>query len=119
MALNEPIKNIPQTKIKIISLNTNSLISNFKRVALTKLIEDHNPDILLLNETHLNPNHTFYLKNYEIVRNDRHTTKGGGTAIIYKNNIKAESVHTGRNCPYSQLENTAIKIHLQNNKFFS
>ena len=76
-----------QHRLKIISINVNSLIQNQRRECLLNFIETHNPDIVLLNETKLNPKYKIHFKDFNLVRNDRPNSKlGGGTAILIKKN---------------------------------
>jgi len=44
-------------KIKIISVNVNSIIKNQRRASLYGLISKYNPDIVLVSETKLGTNH--------------------------------------------------------------
>ncbi|GFT35244.1 probable RNA-directed DNA polymerase from transposon X-element [Trichonephila clavipes] len=54
------------------------------------------PDLLLLQETHLRPEHSFSIPNYICYRNDRtNSARGwGGTAILIKRNISHFHVPT-------------------------
>ena len=76
-----------QHKLKIISINVNSLIQNQRRDCLLNFTETHKPDIVLINETKLNPKYKIHFKDFTLVRNDRPNSKmRGGTAIlIFKN----------------------------------
>jgi len=49
--------------LKFLSINVNSLISNFKRLSLLEIIEKKKPDIITLSETKLNQRHTLFFKN--------------------------------------------------------
>lgn len=103
------------TKYKIISLNVNSIISNYKRIQLSELLKKKNPNFVLINETKLNKHHTIYYKNYKIARDDRTIgVRGGGTAILTKNNIKFNHIHS--DSENSLLEKTIIQINLGNSK---
>lgn len=55
--------------LKIISWNTNSI--NNKKHELLDYIEQHNPEIELVQETNLKPADRFYIANYSIYRTDR------------------------------------------------
>lgn len=77
------------------------------------LFDKHNPDIVLLNETHLKEKHTLYLKNYNVVRHDRPGGKAGGTAILVKKNFKYEVLDNTMEAEL--LENTAISLETTNN----
>ncbi|GFT46861.1 probable RNA-directed DNA polymerase from transposon X-element [Trichonephila clavipes] len=59
-------------------------------------IDKHAPDLLLLQETHLRPEHSFSIPNYICYRNDRPNSAHGwgGTAILIKRNISHFHVPT-------------------------
>ncbi|GFT27601.1 putative RNA-directed DNA polymerase from transposon X-element [Trichonephila clavipes] len=59
-------------------------------------IDKHTPDIFLIQETHLRPEHSFKIPNYSCYRNDRtHPAPGwGGTALLIKNCISHYHVPT-------------------------
>ncbi|GFW96309.1 RNA-directed DNA polymerase from mobile element jockey [Trichonephila clavipes] len=59
-------------------------------------IDKHAPDLLLLQETHLRPEHSFSIPNYICYRNDRPNSAygWGGTAILIKRNISHFHVPT-------------------------
>jgi len=79
-------------KIKIISVNVNSIIKNPRRASLYGLISKYNPDIVLVSETKLllgaKKNHVLRFEKYDILR----TYPGGGTAIIIKKDIKYNKI---------------------------
>lgn len=101
-------------KIKIIACNVNSIVSNYKRDALGRLLKVHKPEIVLVNETKLNERRTIFYKNYHCIRNDRPKAKnGGGTAILVKKSIKFNIVNHIKTKPV--IEKTIICINLRNN----
>lgn len=108
------VKIFYQHKLKFLAFNVNSLVSHSKRVQLNFLIKRHRPDIVLLSETKLNAKHKPRFANYDFIRNDRLSNKGGGTGILIRSNIKYESVNTPHNL--EKLEITLIKVHLNNNQ---
>ncbi|GFU18063.1 probable RNA-directed DNA polymerase from transposon X-element [Trichonephila clavipes] len=59
-------------------------------------IDKHAPDIFLIQETHLRPEHSFKIPNYSCYRNDRtHPAPGwGGTALLIKNCISHYHIPT-------------------------
>ncbi|UYV71775.1 hypothetical protein LAZ67_9000338 [Cordylochernes scorpioides] len=73
---------------------------------LLHFLEDNSIDIALLSETHLKPSIDLKFRNYQTIRTDRITGKGGGTAIILKSFFKYKNmlIHT------LNLENTSILI---------
>ena len=113
----QPLRNSYQ-KLKIASINVNSLISNPSRYSLQQFIDKHNPDIILLSETKLNPKYKVHYPNYSIIRTDRpFSTRGGGTAILIKEHIIAyEKIFTPSSNHNELIEYTIIKIKLNNNK---
>lgn len=86
-------------------------------MSLLYLINNKNPDILLLNKTILNDKHmSFILKIIIVFENDRvSVTRGKEMAILIKKNIKFQ---TTINLPEraAVLETLIIKIFLKENK---
>lgn len=99
---------------KCIELNVNSLKSKNKQHELKTLIDERNPEIMLLVETKLNEGKKFQIPNYNIFRNDRLTDSGGGTAIL----VKTQFVCTHIEClpTISSFEYTAIKLKCNSGK---
>lgn len=106
-----PIRTI--NKLKILELNVNSIISLQRRHELNRIIIQHNPDIFLLNETHLNNRHKINFKNYTLIKRDS-LTKDSGTAILVKSNIKIEIINIKHN--FENLETVIIKVSLTQDK---
>ncbi|GFV94215.1 probable RNA-directed DNA polymerase from transposon X-element [Trichonephila clavipes] len=73
--------------LSLCSWNANGLLSKIFEFNL--FVEKYDPDILLLQETHLRPTHNTNIKNYTCYRNDRITDgpATGGTLIFIKNSI--------------------------------
>lgn len=102
--------------LKIISLNINSLINISRRVELTKFLSDNKPDIVLLNETKLNPKHKIKFIGYNIIRRDRpRATQGGGIAILIRQNIKFSKYYHHSIDSQSTLETCIIKLNMPSN----
>lgn len=81
------------TKIKIVSVNVNSIIKNQRRASLLNLLNRQNPDLVMLNKTKLNKMHLLRFENYHVIRSDRNDKNpGGGTAILVKKSIKFEEI---------------------------
>lgn len=100
-------------QLKIIELNTNSLISKTRRYNLNTFLNTHRPHIMLLCETKIRECHLLNFRNYNFIRSDKKGTKSG-TGILIKNNIEMKTINTlDWNLQY--IECTAIKI-LTNNK---
>lgn len=103
--------------LKIIHINVNSLISLSRRFDLQKFLEKHNPDIVLLNETKLNPRHKLKFFNYVMIRKDRPgATRGGGTAILIKSNIKYTVCTNNTINSIQILESCIVRIPMAENK---
>lgn len=73
----------------------------------------HKPDIMKISETKLNAELHAKFDNYIMHCNDRTTKNSGGTAMLIRDNIKAEMLMNPKNC---NIECTAIKVLLANNK---
>lgn len=91
--------------ITVASININSLISHAKRHSLLDFLHLKNPDIILICETKLNPRHNVSFPGYNLIRNDRSTNAGGGTAILVRNSFKFSILNLG-----SSFESTCILI---------
>lgn len=102
------------SKLNIIQLNCHSVISISRKNQIKLFIQTHNPDILLLSETHLKPHHNLIITGYDIYRTDRIDKAGGGTAVLIKSCIKHQVI----NPPLTEsMECTIIKI-VCNNKTY-
>lgn len=102
--------------LKIVQINVNSLIRISKRYDLQVFLDANDPDIVLLNETKLNPRHNVIFKNYNIIRKDRiGATRGGGTAILIKNNINYYNYDNRIIHSLDALETCAIKVPIDSN----
>ncbi|GFW91862.1 hypothetical protein TNCV_4080221 [Trichonephila clavipes] len=55
--------------LSLCSWNANGLLK--RRIELRIFIKKHSPDIILIQETHLRPSHSFNIANYHCYRNDR------------------------------------------------
>ncbi|GFV96422.1 RNA-directed DNA polymerase from mobile element jockey [Trichonephila clavipes] len=96
-----PIK----SNLTVISWNANGIRSRVEE--FRSFIAEWNPDIVNLQETHLQPCHNFIFPDYNIYRTDR-TFRGGGTAIMIKS-IPHHQIFITNN-----LETTTIKLIRQN-----
>ncbi|GFU63006.1 putative RNA-directed DNA polymerase from transposon X-element [Trichonephila clavipes] len=98
-----------RSNLTVISWNTNGIRSRVEE--FRSFIADWNPDIVNLQETHLQPCHSFIFPDYSIYRTDR-TFRGGGTAIMIKRSIPHHQIFINNN----NLETTAIKLIRQNDQ---
>lgn len=78
------MKSFKSKKLKMISINVNSLVANQRRFNLKHFINKHKIDIALINETKLKNVRKVNFENYSIFRDDRIEGRGGGTAIVIK-----------------------------------
>ena len=95
--------------IKLLHININGIYSS--RTEFEQLINEHKPDIITMNETHLKLGHRFTIPNYTIYRKDRQGQKGG-VAIFYQNNIPVSEIQIPNE--YQHVETLLIKIHIRN-----
>lgn len=96
--------------LNIIELNVCSIISLQRRHCLNSFITQHNPDILLLNETRLRNSHKVHFKNYTFIRSDKTEARTVGTGVILRENIKYDRIDTSH-WNMRAIECTAILVH--------
>lgn len=101
-------------RLKIISINVNSIVTIERRSRLLNFINKHAPDILLICETKLNKTHKIIFEHYNIIRTDRkNATLGGGTAILIKRTLKYTKLITSAMNGFECLETTTISLNIQ------
>ena len=111
---NDSSSQIPtdRDKLKIIAINVNSIVSHEKRRSFTPLIDQHDPDVVLIGETKLMLKHKLSFSNYNLIRTDRHNNRrGGGTAILIRKNIIYKRFSLSCGDRLNIIENTVIKIN--------
>ncbi|GBL85569.1 hypothetical protein AVEN_34719-1 [Araneus ventricosus] len=75
-------------------------------------VDEHTPDLILLQETKLKNNKGIYLPNYLLYRNDGpQNPASGGTAIFVKNNISHNEIFISN---LSNISATILTINLIN-----
>lgn len=74
-------------------------------------------DFIILSETWLNSSQKFLIRNFDIIRQDRNGSKGGGTAILIRNGIKYSTYSITNNCN-NKIEACAIKTPFGNKSFY-
>ena len=70
--------------VTLLYLNARSIVQ--KRESLVELLEERKPDIILITETWLTPNHEsqeFTFPAYTMVRSDRQSNRRGGGILMY------------------------------------
>ena len=102
-------------KLSILAINVNSIRTNVRRHNLVDLIDETNPDIVALSETRLNHRHMFSIENYNIIRNDRLSNDGGGTAILIRKSIPHSIINLTN---IKSIETTIIKIKHDSKNLF-
>lgn len=108
----------PNENIKIMQINTNSLISSVRRHNMQTFLKKHKPCAVLISETVLQPKHKIVFDNYQFIRTDKdNSTHKRGTGILIKNNIKYSPINT-ITWNLKTLEATAIIIETVDNKKF-
>lgn len=100
-------------KLKIHLINTRSLVKDARKIELTNLISNHNPDLVLVNETSLKPRYKFGINKYNLIRNDRLNERGGGTMIIFRESFDHSHLHLQHQM--QTFEYTAIVLNCINN----
>lgn len=106
-------------KLKIIAINVNSIFSNQRRDVLADFLIEHEPDILLLSETKLQPKCRLSFNKYSFVRNDRASNAlrpNGGTGILIKTHFEFQHVKIPALNNHSFFETTIIKVKLASQK---
>jgi exonuclease III len=71
-----------------------------KKAELLNYLEANNLPIALIGETHLHPSNSFKCANYITYRSDRSTQRGGGTAIL----IRQDIMHNELPSPHSSAQ---------------
>lgn len=74
------------TPLTFINWNANSI--NMKLHELRDFVYQHDPDIMIITETHLDGNKKLKISGYNTYRSDR-DYRGGGVAILCKNNLQS------------------------------
>ena len=78
-------------QFKIFSINCQSIASDDKKIMLNRMIKDHRPDVVTLNETWLKRTSKLIVSNYKIFRLDRSST-GGGVAVVVQKKIETRQI---------------------------
>lgn len=91
---------------RLVTWNANGLKPRISE--LRAFIQQQDLDLVLLNETKLTDKDKIKINNYQILRKDR-TNRGGGVAIIIKNNIAYQTIKLD-----NRLSIEAICIKLEN-----
>lgn len=97
--------------LKIIHWNSNGILG--KTQELQTYLRQYHTDIILLNETHLEPKHKLKIPNYFVYRNDLQPAPGskahGGTAVLVHRRIVHQPISLN-----TSLQSCSIKIQINN-----
>lgn len=87
--------------------NCRGLLHNLDDVEF--LLEEHKPRVLCLQETHLNPSHTNFLRRYQVFRKDRpcSVSSSGGVAVVLPREVPCVQVPLS-----TSLEAVAVRFML-------
>ncbi|GBO37692.1 putative RNA-directed DNA polymerase from transposon BS, partial [Araneus ventricosus] len=88
---------------------------------IRNFLEEHSPDIFLIQETKLRPEINFSIPNYDVYRTDRPQrnnapTQGGGTGILIKKSLPHHHIPTPQ---LHFVEATSISLNLTNKEPFT
>ena len=105
------ITSFNSSKLKLAHINIRSCRN--KGVEISLFLNENDIDILTLNETWLKSNFKLDVPNYNITRNDRPKRRGGGVAILVRDDIKFDIIDT---CSAINTDNEAITILLKDSQ---
>lgn len=80
-----------------------------KKQELIDYMDEHDINVMLVNETHLKENQKMNIRNYQTYRYDRVQARGGGTAIHIKRNTE---YHPLRKLSTEEIAATTIKNYI-------
>ena len=89
--------------------NCRSIIANY--IEFSNYVHKVNPHFICLSETYLKLTDNFTVRNYKIFRKDRFG-RGGGIAILVRNDIKSHLKQNFRTFDYGNLEALTIQIQI-------
>lgn len=93
-------------ELKIMTWNARSIRA--KQSELRDSLSEHRIDIALIQETWLKPTQRLSIQGYSVYRNDRTTSRGGGTAVLVRNDIKHLQLPTQK---LQKIEYTSVQVH--------
>ncbi|GBM03793.1 putative RNA-directed DNA polymerase from transposon BS, partial [Araneus ventricosus] len=105
--------------LDIIFWNANGIRN--RSADIRNFVEEHSPEIFLIQETKLRPEFNFNIPNYDIYRTDRIPQNnphalGGGTAVLIKKSIPHYHIPTPK---FHFVEATTISLNLVNKDPFT
>lgn len=103
--------------LRMAAINANSIKAHLKRAEIMTFFDNHKLDILLISETKLTKKHKIVFPGKIIHRTDRpNAQNGGGTAIIFRENIAHEKIFTPSSDKNKTTEYSILKIKLARSK---
>ena len=105
------ITSFNSSKLKLAHINIRNCRN--KGVEISLFLNENDIEILTLNETWLKSNFKLDVPNYNITRNDRPKRRGGGVAILVRDDIKFDIIDT---CSAINTDNEAITILLKDSQ---
>ena len=95
--------------MKLFFQNIRGLKSKLYEIYL--VIKRHHPDILAIQETYISSKDKLNIPGYKIFRNDRcPNPRGGGVALIVKENMDPYLVINSEILEYSSVEFTTVSV---------
>jgi hypothetical protein len=102
--------------LKILQININGIQN--KIYELNQLVQEHDIDIILIQETKLKSNNkTPYIPNFSYIRKDRIDNNGGGLLIYIKSNIIFTEIKIPDTVNQHNTEIQLVKLHFNKDKF--
>lgn len=96
----------------ILQLNIQSI--NNKLDLLEKLLNENSIDIALIQETWTIPNQKIKIKSFNTIINSRINCRGGGVAIIIRNNLPYQTVQT---TSHEKIEHIEVRTTINGEQF--
>ena len=87
-------------KFRLATFNCNSVYTLERRAQVSRIVDFHKPDFLLLQETALFAQNSFRLKGYNIFRTDKPDNKNG-TAIAFKSKYPGQKMYFDLDTQYT------------------
>lgn len=98
--------------ITIMHWNANGIIA--KMTELLNFVAEHNPDFIMLNETHTKPTNKITIPNYQTYKCDRITHQGGGSAILAHRKYITSVFNISSK---DNIDETSIVLQLDNSNY--
>ena len=97
-------------EFNVIHVNIRGLSQS--KTELDMLINERQPHVITLNETHLLPTDKLSYQNYNVIRKDRRDRRRGGAAILYHKHLPITEVELPKQ--FQKLDALIVKIHIPN-----